>query len=218
MHIGIELLFVSPPPTCTTCDAGICIIKDSNGVDIGIRFYSCSGLYCRISHGFIKSGSMIWLTICEEYHYPLDVLTVGVCGFISLTLVHQRLCMLHPIISRCSSCRIKCSYLVFKCFFICTGIGFIFTDDLSVIVYIASVFVSIISDRIFLFPRELHQRDPALFVRIRPFIIFRCCRINKAVDCSLQSCHFPLIIHTPRHVQHQHDIERHRCLSHYLRC
>ena len=164
-------------------------IKDSDGIDIGISFYYFSGGYCTISHGFIKSGPMIWLTICEEYHYPLDVLTVGVCGFISLTLVHQRLCMRHSIISRCCTCRLKRIYLAFKLCFICIGIGLISADDLGVIVIRRpakpTCAIHVIADHISRIPRELYQRDPATFVRIRQSIVLVCCRINKAVDCRL---------------------------------
>ena len=218
MHIGIELLFVSPPQACTTCDAGVCIIKYAYRIYRCISFDTLCSVYCIIRHFTIKSGIMIWFTICEEYHYPLDVLTVAAFGFISLTLLHQCLCMLHGKICRCSTCRRKRIYLAFKFIFICTSTGFIFTDDLGVVVYIAVVSVSIIADLISRITCELHQRDPALFVHIRQSTVFCCCRINKAVDCILQSCHFPLIIHAPRHIQHQHDIERHCCLSHYLRC
>ena len=223
MHVSIKLLFVSPPPVCTTCDVGVCIIEYAYRIYRCIFFDTLCSVYCIIRHITIKSGIMIWFTICEEYHYPLDVLTVGVCGFISLTLVHQRLCMRHSIISRCCTCRLKRIYLAFMLCFICSGIGFISADDLSVIVCVAAVFVGMITHYIRFVPREFHQRDPALFVRIRQSIVFVCCRVNKAVHRAFQLLDFLnavliRIIHTPRHIQHQHDIEWHCCLSHYLRC
>ena len=90
MHVSIKLLFVSPPPVCTTCDVGVCIIEYAYRI-YTYSFDTLCSVYCIIRHITIKSGIMIWFTICERSLSSLMFLR-SVFAFLSALLWFTSAC------------------------------------------------------------------------------------------------------------------------------
>ena len=155
--------------------SGVRALKNAHSVDSNAVFFQIMGLLNRVvGNSRIKAVVMIGLAVCEEDDHLL-----GVFPCVGTTQCCR--CQLQAVIRRSRTGRLNCRKLILYI----GNIGGKITDKLGVVVPPTTISIRVITNRVCLLSRKLHQRDLVIVFGSSNRGILTFYRLQEAVDGGL---------------------------------